>query len=167
MGERLKYLPTQDSLVLLHHSLAIPRVLYNLRSSPCFLSPKLKVYDILFKSITSNITNIALVKMTLHGFRSLEVFGSGLQCSWHHLPFWLLHWSDALAKWSYGHDLSPPHGTTQQRQRARDTLKVSVTVNTLFEVDSDKQIMSMVSGSIIKGVWCMHGCILFQYRLLA
>ena len=59
MGERLNHLPTQDSLLLLCHSLAIPRVLYNLRSSPCFLSPKLQVYDILLNSITSKITNIS------------------------------------------------------------------------------------------------------------
>ena len=30
---------------LLHHSLAIPKLLYLLRASPCFLSSSLKIYD--------------------------------------------------------------------------------------------------------------------------
>ena len=141
MGERLKHLLTQDSRLLLRHSLAIPRVLYNLRSSPCFLSPKLQVYDILLKSITSKITNISfgeddpawiqatlLVRCGGLGIRSAvklapsaflasaaacsdlihQIVSSYLQNS----P--ILHWSDALAKWSFRHDLSLPHGTSQQ-----------------------------------------------------
>ena len=49
----------------------------------------------------------------------------------------ILHQSDALAKWSHGHDLSAPHGTAQQRRRVWD--KESVTVNTLFEAASDEK----------------------------
>ena len=36
----------------------MPRVLYRLISSPCFLSSKLQEYDALLKSITSKIINI-------------------------------------------------------------------------------------------------------------
>ena len=77
----------------------------------------------------------------------------------------LMHQSDALAKWSHGHDLSPPDGIAQQKQRAWDTLKVSVTVNTLFETASDENHMH--------GFWKhhqrsrVHGCMPSQYRLLA
>ena len=84
-----------------------------------------------------------------------------MQCSWHHLLFLasaavcpdlvhqivpahlqdtpILHQSDVLAKWSHGDDLSPPHGTAQQRQKACETLKVSVTVNTFFKAVSDEK----------------------------
>ena len=38
MGERLKYLFSQDAILLLRHSFSIPKLLYNLRTSPCSLS---------------------------------------------------------------------------------------------------------------------------------
>ena len=58
MGERLKYLFSHDAILLLRHSFAIPKLLYNLRTSPCFLSPKLQEYDNLLRSIVSSIVNI-------------------------------------------------------------------------------------------------------------
>ena len=53
------------------------------------------VYDLVLKSITSNITNIIFGEEGWSYMDSLflwgvEVLGSGVQCSWHHLPFWLL-----------------------------------------------------------------------------
>ena len=45
MGERLQYVSAHDALLLLRNSFAIPKLLYLLRSSPSFLSPKLKDYD--------------------------------------------------------------------------------------------------------------------------
>ena len=59
MGGRLKFLHTQDALLLLRYSLAIPKLSYTLRTAPCFLSPELQTYDGLLRSITSNITNIS------------------------------------------------------------------------------------------------------------
>ena len=59
MGDRLSYLHAQDALLLLHHSFAIPKLLYTLRTAPRFLSYELSIYDIL-KSITSRITNVPL-----------------------------------------------------------------------------------------------------------
>ena len=41
MGVRLQHLSAQDALLLLRHSFATPKLLYNLRTSPCFLSPVL------------------------------------------------------------------------------------------------------------------------------
>ena len=37
LRERLHYLTSHDAYLLLHHSLAIPKLLYLLRTSPCFL----------------------------------------------------------------------------------------------------------------------------------
>ena len=42
MGDRLSLLPSHDALLLLRHSFAIPKVLYLVRTAPCFLSPELK-----------------------------------------------------------------------------------------------------------------------------
>ena len=58
MGVRLQHLSAQDALLLLRHSFPILKLLYNLRTSPCFLSPVLLGYDKLLKSIVGSITNI-------------------------------------------------------------------------------------------------------------
>ena len=41
MSERLDLLAAQDALLLLRHSFSIPKLLYLLRTAPCFLSPHL------------------------------------------------------------------------------------------------------------------------------
>ena len=58
MGERLHHISAHDALILLRNSFAIPKLLYTLRTAPCFHSPALKAYDEELKSIVSNITNI-------------------------------------------------------------------------------------------------------------
>ena len=60
MGERLQHLSSHDALLLLRHSLAIPKLLYILRSSPSFLSPCLKSYDDELRALVSRITNVPL-----------------------------------------------------------------------------------------------------------
>ena len=56
MGDRLQYLAAHDTILLLRHSFAIPKLLYTLRTSPCFLSPNLKLYDDRLRSIVSTST---------------------------------------------------------------------------------------------------------------
>ena len=58
MGDRLQLLPAHDAILLLKHCFALPKLLYNLRTAPCFLSPVLQEYDGLLKSSLSGITNI-------------------------------------------------------------------------------------------------------------
>ena len=41
MGERLSLLSSHDSFLLLRHSLCIQKILYILRTAPCFISDKL------------------------------------------------------------------------------------------------------------------------------
>ena len=55
MGNRLQYLHAHDAFLLLRHSITIPRLLYTLRTSPCFLSPELSEYDSLLKYIASSL----------------------------------------------------------------------------------------------------------------
>ena len=53
MGLRLHHLSAQYALLLLRHSFAIPKLLHILRTSPCFVSPSLKSYDLELRSIVS------------------------------------------------------------------------------------------------------------------
>ena len=65
MGARLQHILAHDAILLLRNSLAIPKLLYILRTSPCFLSPGLKTFDDVLKSIVSSVANIHLVEYDL------------------------------------------------------------------------------------------------------
>ena len=58
LGEKLHLLQAQDALLLLRHSLAIPKVLHVLRSSPCFASTLLSDFDNLLRDILSDVINV-------------------------------------------------------------------------------------------------------------
>ena len=45
MGEGLQHFSCQDALLILCHSLGIPKVLDILRTAPCFLSDQLEAFD--------------------------------------------------------------------------------------------------------------------------
>ena len=60
MGDRLQHVSAHDALLLLRYSFAIPKLLYLLRSSPSFLSPNLKDYDDVLRSIVGTIANTHL-----------------------------------------------------------------------------------------------------------
>ena len=55
LHKRLHYLTCHDAYLPLHHSLAIPKLLYVLRTSSCFLSPSLKFYDDELRASSFNI----------------------------------------------------------------------------------------------------------------
>ena len=61
IGSRLHHLNAHDAFCLLHHAYSIPKMLYILRSSPCFLSSQLEEFDHLQRLILSDIANINLV----------------------------------------------------------------------------------------------------------
>ena len=182
MGGRLKFLFTHDAL-LLRHSFAIPKLLYNLRTSPCFLSPVLQEYDNLLKSIVSDTVNIyfceddpAWIQATLPvrcgglGIRSavqlapssflvsaaasLDLVHRIVPSHLHGIP--LPYLPDAMAQWSDGHDdLSPPEGTARRSQRVWDTLKVSVTAERLLENAPDLRACArlLAASSRESGAW--------------
>ena len=60
MGMTLSGLRSQDALCLPRHLFAIPKVLFNLRSAPCFLSNQLEAFDGLLRSLLLSILNINL-----------------------------------------------------------------------------------------------------------
>ena len=138
MGERLQHLDAHIAILLLHHSFAIPKLLYTLRTSPCFLSPNLALYDDRLRSIVGAITNINFepntpawtqaslpVKYGGLGFWSavqlapsafLASAAASSNRARHILPSHLqslpLPYTDeAVALWSQGHVQIPPVGS--------------------------------------------------------
>ena len=61
MGSQLCHLSKHDALLFLRHSFAIPKILYMLRTSPCFSSSCLETYDQELCSILSEVLNISLL----------------------------------------------------------------------------------------------------------
>ena len=57
LGDRLQILNSNDAFVLLRYSLAIPKLLYSLRSAPCFAVTSLCEYDNVLCSVLSSVTN--------------------------------------------------------------------------------------------------------------
>ena len=67
-----------DALTLLRHSFAIPRLLFTLRTAPCFLSGHLKSFDDILRSTLSNIVNINLDSESAWLQASLPVKAGGI-----------------------------------------------------------------------------------------
>ena len=78
MGDRLNLLSSHDALVLLCHSFAIPRVLFVLRTAPCFLSPLLEAFDELLRSILTRVINVPLDDESAWLQASLPVRAGGI-----------------------------------------------------------------------------------------
>ena len=182
MGERLQYLFAHDAILLLRHSFAIPKLLYSLRTSPCFLSSNLKSYDVVLRSILSGITNTHFneddpawtqaslpVKFGGLGIRSAvqlapsafltSAAGSSdlvhdiLPPHLQNTP--LPNLDDALLLWSQGHDQSPPVGPASHRQKVWDTPKVSTVADALLDnaPDPTSRARLLAASAGESGVW--------------
>ena len=162
MGERLQYVSAHDALLLLRNSFAIPKLLYLLRSSPSFLSPKVKDYDDVLRSIVGSVANTRLgdnawsqaslpVKAGGLGIRSAvqlapSAFLSSAAASSDLVHLILpprfgsqevLHVGSALTSWSLDQDHPPPVAPASHHQKVWDTIKVSATANALLENAQD------------------------------
>ena len=60
MGDKFRFLKSQEALSLLRHSFAIPKVLYILRTAPCFRSEQLEVFDCVLRRLLFTILNVDL-----------------------------------------------------------------------------------------------------------
>ena len=60
MGERLSLFSLHDSMLLLHSSFSIPRLMFILRTSPLFHVDALKEYDVVLCSLLSSLLNVAI-----------------------------------------------------------------------------------------------------------
>ena len=182
MGDRLQHLEAHDAILLLRHSFAIPKLLYTLRTAPCFLSPNLESYDVELRSIVSTITNIhfniddpAWTQASLPvrygglGIRSaVQLAPSAFLASaagssdlvYRILPIHfqnapLPNVSDAVAVWSQGHDQLPPVGTAAHHQKSWDTPKVSASADALLESapDATARARLLAASASESGAW--------------
>ena len=86
MVERLKYLCTHDSLLLLRNAFAISKLIYLLRTSPCFLSPSLHLYDNELQNILSYITNTHDDRAWLQASLPVKSGGLEIRSAVHYAP---------------------------------------------------------------------------------
>ena len=91
---RLSLLQSYDALVLLKNSLAMPKLLYILRTTDCSENPLLAQFDNTLRTGLSTVLNVQLNDdQWLQASLSVENSGLGDRC-WHLLPFW--HWPHQL-----------------------------------------------------------------------
>ena len=69
MGNKLQHLHRHDALLLLRHSFALPKVLYILRTAPCFESEFLEAFDEQLRNNLSGIINVNLSALIPSGSR--------------------------------------------------------------------------------------------------
>ena len=163
LKSRLCLLYAHDALLLLRHTFAIPKLLYILRTAPCFQSHSVYVFDSILRSAVSEITNICLDDEHVWFQSSLPVANGGIGirraaelapsaflasaagCSPlvnQILPASLHEtnnvWTDsALVKWQQGHNEPPPTGENSHLQRAWDKPKVDATFKRLLNDAQD------------------------------
>ena len=164
MGDRFVHLSSHDSLALLRHSFAIPKLHYLLRTAPCFLSHQLEEYDCVLRSILSSVTNCPLTqneKAWLQASLPVKLGGLGvrratqvapsaylsstaatadlvtaiLPASHHSTP--LPSVAIALAKWSQDHDTSPPQGQGACQEKNWDGIIAKTTASSLLDSATD------------------------------
>ena len=164
MGDRLYHLHSHDAITLLCHSFAIPKMLHVLRTSPCFSSPHLEDYDVLLRSILSNITNIRFednqsswIQATL----PVSKGGLGIRSAIHLVSSAFLASADgsvalvnqilplrlrntpyqerveARHQWGAGLDVSPPTPPASFRQKEWDAPRVQERAASLLSTASD------------------------------
>ena len=169
MGGRLQHLSSQDALLLLRNSFAIPKALYILRTAPCFLSEQLEVFDGALRSILSQVLNIDLDQDMAWLQASLPVRSGGLgvrraaqlapsaylasaagcsaliqQIVPPSVPPSVRALPDAnvesaISVWSQHHSQPPPPSPDSTRQRVWDAPHIEATYNVLLEQASDHQ----------------------------
>ena len=60
LADRLKLLSTHDGFFLLKNCFSLPKLMYTLRSAPCYDSPFIRQYDNLIRNTLQSILNVTL-----------------------------------------------------------------------------------------------------------
>ena len=158
MGERLSLLHSQDALCLLRNAFSLPKILYILRTAPCFQSSILSVLDSLQRTLLESICNINLseeawsqaslpIKSGGLGIRSFTMLApsaylasaAGSSCiSKRILPSSMssapnTFKAEALTTWSCSHTSAPSSESDSSKQKAWDMPHVSAAFTRLLE----------------------------------
>ena len=162
MGERLGLLCSHDALILLQHCFSLPKVLYTLRTAPCFLACHLQSFDDVLRSILSLIVNVSLDGDSAWLQVSLTVKAGGIGICWSTqlapsaylasaagcsdlvqqiLPPYLSHnvkhshhYDAALSLWAEYHSHPPPSQSSASRQREWDAPKVKASLRSIWDL---------------------------------
>ena len=182
MGDRLQLLSAHDAILLLKHSFALPKLLYCLRTSPCFLSPRVQEYDTLLKDIVSGITNVHFGEGSptwAQATLPVKLGGLGIRCAAQIAPCAYLastaastdlvqhivpphlrdipfpYRNEAEILWSEGHDHPPPGGIAQHHQKIWDNIKATSIADALLETAPDARARARLLASSAResGVW--------------
>ena len=181
MKSRLSLLSSQDALILLRHSFAIPKILYILRTAPCFSSPCLAVYDAELRSTLSEVLNITFSCESVWSQATLPVCFGGigvrrasqlapsaflasaagscnlinqiLPARFSGIPYTAV--DAAVTQWREGHNYPPPVSPSSSRQKAWDLPHVEETYDQLLQGASDCRSRARLLAAATKesGAW--------------
>ena len=178
MGTRFSHLSAHDSLILLRHSFAIPKLHYLLRTAPCFLSDRLEKYDSTLRSILSSVTNTPLLQNDRAWSQAtlpVRFGGLGVRRAVHLAPSAYLSSSTAtaelvsailpkshlslpvpssdvaLVKWSVDHNGSPPSSAGAKREKNWDTIKTANSAKSMLDDATDEVDRARLLAAMEKG----------------
>ena len=181
MGVRLHLLHAHDAFCLLKNAFTLPKMLYTLRTTPCFLSSQLQSFDDLQRSLLADIANIPLDANDSAWAQAVLPVGSGglgIQSASQLAPSAFLASAAgsseltrqilppglqearcpshgvALALWSSGHD-APPSAPASFLLRSWDAPCVSLAYRNLLESapDAPARARLLAAGTKESGAW--------------
>ena len=180
LGTRLVHLHKQDALLLLRNAFAIPKILYVLRTAPCFYSTILETFDQELRSILSTVLNVSLDNNFTWTQATLPIAsgGIGIRSSIQLAPSAFLASAagsstlvyqtlpDRLAKVPYQAkedalnltrvtDCDPPTSPDDKKQKAWDTPCIQTMLNTLLRTSIDDTTRARLLAATTKeaGAW--------------
>ena len=174
MGERLPLLSIHDAYLLLRHSIALPKLLYCLRTAPCFLSPQLQQYDAVLKTINIHLSNdhsawtqaVLPVRHGGLGIRSAMRLAPSAYLASAAASSTLVHqilppqfsdtdlpcFQEALALWTNSCKQSPPEGITSYHQKSWDIPTIlAIILNSATNESSKSRLLAAFSEE--SGIW--------------
>ena len=181
MGSRLSLLSKHDALLLLRHCFALPKILYVLRTAPCYFSPLLTSFDQELRSSLSLILNINFDSDPIWSQASLPVSFGGigvrsaiqlapsaylasaagsttllkqiLPCRFHNNLFTAV--TDAIETWKVGHNCPPPSSPADCHHKAWDIPRVQSTFEAILSnaLDPRSRARLLATSTKESGAW--------------
>ena len=181
LGSRLVHLHKQDALLLLRNAFAIPKILYVLRTAPCFYSTTLEAFDQELRSILSTVLNVCLDNNSTWTQATLPIASGGIgirssiqlapsaflasaagssTLTYQTLPDRLVNVpyqakEDALKAWTRATDCDPPTAPDDKKQKAWDSPCIQTALNNLLRTSTDDNARARLSAATSKeaGAW--------------